>query len=319
MSRTVANTGPECAGFAYASIVTPDFAVVIVTFNSAEVIDRLLDSLPAGSGQLRAEIVVVDNGSTDQTCAKVAARTDCRLVRSVNLGYAAGINTGVAEVVSKAPILVLNPDIVVAPDSVQPLLERLSKPGVGIVVPKILESDGSLHLSLRREPTLLRATGLGGTGWAPLAEYVTEPAAYERAGPVDWALGAAMLISRECLDGLGGWDESYFLYSEETDFCLRAGAAGWQTWYEPRSVMTHAGGGSGRNDSTHVMQIINRVRFYARRHRAVPAWGYYALTVLSELSWIARGHPQSRAAVRALLLPAARPAELNCGERRLPR
>jgi N-acetylglucosaminyl-diphospho-decaprenol L-rhamnosyltransferase len=136
---------------------------------------------------------------------------------------------------------------------------------------------------------------------------------------VDWALGAVMVVSRTCLDALGGWDASYFLYSEETDFCLRARDFGWETWYEPRAMATHVGGASGRSDKTHVMQIVNRVRLYGRRHGQLASVGYLLLTMLSEVSWILRGHVESRAALRALVLPSRRPAELNSGTSLLPR
>jgi GT2 family glycosyltransferase len=299
--------------------VVLDLAVVIVAYNSEQVIASLLDSLPAACAGLSTDVVVVDNGSVDCTRTIVDARSDCRLLRSGNDGYAGGINAGVKFAAPASAVLILNPDVVLLPDSVFPLITRLAQPRVGIVVPKILNSDGTLHASLRREPTLLRALGLGGTTRPALAEYVTEQSSYDEAGPVDWALGAVMAVSRTCFDALEGWDASYFLYSEETDFCLRARDLGWETWYEPAASAIHIGGGSGRNDKTHVMQIVNRVRLYARRHGRAASMGYLLLTVLSEASWILRGHVQSHAAVKALILPSHRPAELNCGQGLLPR
>jgi GT2 family glycosyltransferase len=135
---------------------------------------------------------------------------------------------------------------------------------------------------------------------------------------VDWALGAVLLMSRKCFDALGGWDESYFLYSEETDLSLRARDIGLLTRFEPNSVAIHIGGQSGRNNKTHAMQIVNRVRLYRRRNGVLASWCYYWLTVASELSWVARGHQQSRFAIAALLRPSLRPAELRCSDRLLP-
>jgi N-acetylglucosaminyl-diphospho-decaprenol L-rhamnosyltransferase len=298
--------------------MSTDLAIVIVTYNSESVVTQLLDSLPAGLGGLSANVVVVDNGSHDRTAAIVSKRDDCQLVKSTNTGYAGGINIGFRAAAEENAVLILNPDLVLGPACIEPLLTRLSQPNVGVVVPRVLNPDGSIHQSLRREPTFLRAVGLGKTGIPLLSEYVTDPAAYEFPSAVDWALGAAMMISRECFDALDGWDASYFLYSEETDFCLRAENLGWRTWYEPASWVTHIGGRSGRNDDTHVMQIINRVRLYSRRHRAAGSFAYYCLAILSELSWIARGHRQSRAAVRALLKPSTRPESLKCSESFVP-
>jgi N-acetylglucosaminyl-diphospho-decaprenol L-rhamnosyltransferase len=312
------NGPPSQAEIPYPHGVNADLAIVIVTYNSESVVTRLLDSLPAALGGLSAHVVVVDNGSHDRTAAVVAARNDCQLVQSTNTGYAGGINVGVRAAADVGAVLVLNADVVLGEDCVAPLLARLAQPNIGVVVPRVLNPDGSTHQSLRREPTFLRAVGLGRTRVSVLSEYVTNPAAYEYPSAVDWALGAAMMISRACFDSLGGWDSSYFLYSEETDFCLRAEDSGWLTWYEPASRVMHVGGDSGRDDETHVMQIINRVRLYSRRHRAAGAFAYYCMTVLSELSWIARGHRQSRAAVRALLKPSARPESLKCSQSVLP-
>ena len=239
-----------------------DLAVIVVTYNSERVINSLLDSLPAACRGVHIDVVVVDNGSADETRKVVEARSDCRLLRSSNVGYAGGINAGVTFAAPASAVLILNPDVVLLPDSIAPLLARLRQPGVGIVVPRVLNFDGTLHTSLRREPSLLRALGLGGTARPALAEYITELSSYDLAGPVDWALGAVMAVSSTCLKALGGWDASYFLYSEETDFCLRAGISDGRPGTNLCGA-THVGGGSGRTDKTHVMQIVNRVRLYA--------------------------------------------------------
>ena len=173
-------------------------------------------------------------------------------------------------------------------------------------------------MSLRREPTLLRALGLTATRLPALSEYVAQQEDYQRPTTVDWALGAVLLMSRACYDAVGGWDDSYFLYSEETDFCLRARDLGFTTRYEPAAVVVHIGGQSGQSDQTHSMQIVNRVRLYRRRHGLVAAWFYFFLTVASELSWLARGRAESRCAIRALLRPSLRPSELRCSDQLMP-
>ena len=296
-----------------------DLGIVIVTYNSAHVVGDLLDSLPRALDGLIADVVVVDNDSQDDTCRVVSARPECRLVRAPNAGYAAGINRGVEELPPHVHVLVLNPDVRMHPGSVRRMIEVLAQPGTGIVAPKVVGGDGRLVLSLRREPTLSRALGFGGTRHPALSEYVTDPSAYETEQSSDWALGAVLLVRRECHDALGGWDESFFLYSEETDFCLRAGDAGWTTRYTPLAVATHIGGQSGTSHRIHSMQILNRVRLFRRRHGVVASLAYHVLSALSEMSWIARGHAQSWASVRALLLPRTRPAELGCADTFIPR
>jgi N-acetylglucosaminyl-diphospho-decaprenol L-rhamnosyltransferase len=301
------------------SAILPDIAVVIVTYNSAHVIGDLLDSVPKALDGLTADVVVVDNGSSDGTAELAVALGACHVVRSANIGYAGGINRGVREAAPAEAILILNPDVRLHPGSLPPLLAALRQPRVGIVAPRMLTPQGDLDLSLRREPTLPRALGLTRTRLAAFSEYVCDPSAYTRPCTVDWALGAALLMSRECYESLGGWDESYFLYSEETDLALRARDAGLLTRYEPRAVAVHIGGQSGRNQRTYAMQIVNRVRLYRRRHGALASWAYYWLVVANQMSRVPRGRRESWHAVVALLRPGLRPAELGCSERRMPR
>jgi N-acetylglucosaminyl-diphospho-decaprenol L-rhamnosyltransferase len=298
---------------------TVDLDVIIVTHNSRRDIGHLLDSLPAALSGLTADVIVVDNGSGDGSADVAERHGGCRVVRSANVGYAAGINLGVSKAAATDAILVLNPDVRLHEGSLPPLLAALRNPGVGIVAPQVRTPDGSLDRSLRREPTVLRALGLNWTGLPVFSEYVTSSSAYSHARTVDWAVGAVLLMSRECFDTINGWDESFFLYSEETDVCLRARDNGFLTRYEPRSVATHIGGQSGRNDWTHAMLIVNRVRLYRRRNGTAASWFYLWLTIMSELSWVARGHLRSRAATAALLRPSRRPAELGCGDHLMPR
>jgi len=296
----------------------PELAIVIVTHNSAHVIGDLLDSLPAALDGLTADVVVVDNASADGTADLLAARGGCRVVRSANIGYAGGINLGVREAMPAEAILILNPDVRLYEQSVPPLVAALQEPNVGIVAPQVRSAQGTLELSLRREPTLPRALGLTRTRLAVFSEYVYRRSDYASPRTADWALGAVLAMSRKCYDTLGGWDETYFLYSEETDLALRARDAGLLTRYEPRAVAVHIGGQSGRSHTTHAMQIVNRVRLYRRRHNTLASWCYYWLAVANELSRVPRGHRESWSAAVALLMPARRPAELGCSGRLMP-
>lgn len=313
------HVGQEAAEASYGRRVSEEVLVVVVAYNSSHVIDMLLDSLPAAFDGIAHEVVVVDNASSDGTAEQVRRRGDCTVVEAPNLGYSAGINRGVAEMVGDGPIYVLNPDVRLAAGSVRPMLEALQDPRIGIAVPRVTDEHGRLSRSMRREPTLPRALGLGRTRRPLLSDSVDDPAAYDHAQACDWALGAVMLVSRECYEKLDGWDESYFLYAEETDFCLRARDQGWLTWYVPEASAMHIGGQSGQNAKTGAMLALNRVRLYGRRHGHLATSLYFAASVVAELSRIPRRYPLAKAAARALLVPAARPRELGLSDGFLPR
>lgn len=297
----------------------PTVAAVLVTWNSAAVIERALRSLPAGAEGVALErVVVVDNASADETVALArAARPDVTVVQTgANLGYAAGVNAGIRAAAGADAVLVLNPDTALRPGSLTPLVVALDRPGVGIAVPRLVAPDGRLAPSLRREPSLRTAAGeavLGGRragrlpGWG---ELVLDPVRYERPGAADWATGAAMLISRECSRAVGEWDESFLLYGEETDFCLRARDEGFLTWLVPEATVEHRGGESGTSSFLWALLTANRVRLYRRRHGRGAAALYRLLLLVGEGARAVAGRSRARAAVRVLLRPSLRPSRL---------
>jgi N-acetylglucosaminyl-diphospho-decaprenol L-rhamnosyltransferase len=296
-----------------------DVAAVIVTYNSGDHIIALLDSIPPAMGALSYSVVVVDNGSTDRTLELLHARTDCVVVESVNDGYAAGMNRGVRASPASRSILILNPDAELDADAVPRLLSVLERRGAGIVAPRVREADGSLSPTLRRGPSMGRVGGLSFTGLRMFAERIEDPREYAAEREVDWAVGAILLVDRRCYDAVGGLDESYFLYSEETDFSLRAKDLGWPTVYTPDAGAMHIGGGSGESAATRMMQQINRIRLYHRRTGTTRAAVYYGLTVLNELRRAVLGNEHSWPTVRALVRPSTRPPQINAADSLLPR
>ncbi len=300
------------------SLLKSQVDIVIVTYNSALVIEALLDSIPDATDDVRSSVIVVDNGSIDSTREILLKRSDCKVIVSHNGGYAAGINRGVREGSNSDAILVLNPDAKLHKGSIRHMLNALAVPGTGIVAPRIVSESGETQLSLCRDFTLLRALGLTRFKSSAFSEYVQEPEAYEKPHAVEWACGAALMMSRPCFDILDGWDESFFLYSEETDLALRARDLGISVRYEPQAVVMHIGGGSGRSGKTYAMLAINRVRLYGRRHNRIATWCFFWLMVAKELSWAARGHGERRFSASALLRPSLRPVELKSSSSLLP-
>ncbi|MEV5893136.1 glycosyltransferase family 2 protein [Nonomuraea fuscirosea] len=293
-------------------------AVVIVTYNSADVLQGCLDSLPSGAAGVElAAVVVADNASKDDSTALAAARADLPVtVVQVgrNAGYAAAINAGIAalDLDRLDGVYVLNPDCRLRPGAVAPLLDCLEEPGRGIVVPYMVNPDGTLQPSLRRMPTVGRAVAEAVVGGAlagrmgTAGELVTDPRDYARPGAFAWATGAALMLAPRMIREVGAWDESFLLYSEETDYCLRAADLGWATWYEPASVIEHIGGASGIDPVLASLLVVNKVRLFRRRHGPVRGTAYYVAVLAGEAVRALAGRRTSRASVVALLRPSRR-------------
>ncbi|WP_433250300.1 glycosyltransferase family 2 protein [Streptosporangium sp. CA-135522] len=297
---------------------TPRIAVVIVTYNSAEVLEGCLGSLAEGAqGVDLAHVVVADNASRDDSLgiAEKAVELPIRTVQlGRNAGYAAAVNAGIKTVDIREldAVFVINPDCRLRPGALASLAGVLRQPGCGIAVPRLVNPDGSLQPSLRRMPTVRRAlveAVIGGNlagRIGTLGELVTDPREYERPGVAAWATGAAMLVSTDVIREIGPWDESFLLYSEETEFALRAADRGWTLWYEPASVVEHIGGDSGINPTLAALLIVNKVKLF-RRRRSTPASSvYYLAVVLGEGLRALAGRRTSKASVVALLRPSRR-------------
>jgi GT2 family glycosyltransferase len=138
-----------------------------------------------------------------------------------------------------------------------------------------------------------------------LSELVTDPAAYQRSTRADWATGALMAISGDCLTACGLWDESFFLYSEETEYCLRARDLGYATQLEPTAEAVHLGGDSQVSPRLWTILTLNRVRLYRRRHGPLATAAFRTAVLLRETSRAALGRPAARAAAKALATPGA--------------
>jgi N-acetylglucosaminyl-diphospho-decaprenol L-rhamnosyltransferase len=192
------------------------------------------------------------------------------------LGFAANANRGIAR--TSAPfVVVANPDTEAAPDAVAILREFAeSHPRAGIVGPQLLNPDGTHQPSRRRFPTV------GGTlvRRTPLRKLLDPDYHYYDDRPdqpvqPDWMLGAFLLLRRQMLDDLGGFDEGYRLYGEDIDLAYRAEKAGWERWYVPAARVTHVHARVSdrrfltRHTLWHWRGIVRFVRKHPERLRAL--------------------------------------------------
>ena len=277
--------------------------ICVVSWNAKADLRACLQSLPAAATRHKIEIVVVDNASSDGSPEMVAAEfPQVCLVRSpVNEGFSSGNNRALAGLGAPYALL-LNSDAVVAPGALDALLEFADQnPHIGIIGPKVLNPDGSLQYSCRRFPTfaagLFRNVYLGRLfpNNKPAADYLMQDFDHASVRDVDWVSGCALLIRHECLEEIGPLDaETFFMYCEDMDWCLRAHRAGWRVVYFPGAPITHAIGRS--SDQVAERMIIEHHRsmwrFY-KKHR-----DFFARTVAPPLRPLVPVGIFRRAAVR---------------------
>jgi GT2 family glycosyltransferase len=300
--------------------VRPKVTVVVVTYNSEDVLPGFFAALPEGLAAVDSfEVVVADNDSSDRSVDVVKESwPDATIVMmGRNAGYAAAINAAVAAAKPSDAIMVLNDDIELGRESVRRLIEAVDRPGIGIAVPRLVDGDGRLLKSMRREPTVLRVLGeavLGGTRagrYDALGEIVESEHRYEAASEADWASGCAWLITRECWDRVGPWDESFFLYAEDTDYALRARDRGFRLRYEPSATAVHLVGPSHEVPRLWAMSVWNRYRLYNRRHGRAASAAFRASLLLNEGIRSLAGSAVHRAGFAALIRPRSRPDEVR--------
>ncbi|GIF65531.1 glycosyl transferase [Asanoa ishikariensis] len=264
--------------------------VGVLTYRSAANLPPLLAALPAGlAGVDDWRLVVVDSGSFDDTLtvAKDLA-PDATLVQlDSNRGFAAAANAVAAVDPDADAVLLLSPTTRLRPGCAARLLTALAEPGVGIAVPRLIGRDGAYKTSLRRRPTLGRAVAeavLGGNRASRLGrgELIADPAGYDRQTRADWATGAVTMFSRAALAAAGPWDESFFLYSEETEFALRAADHGFRLAFVPEAEAVHNGGDARNVPALWGIMVANRVRLHAMRHGRAAGTAYWAAITLGE-------------------------------------
>jgi N-acetylglucosaminyl-diphospho-decaprenol L-rhamnosyltransferase len=245
-----------------------DVSVVVVTLDALPWIERGLESVRG------AETIVVDHGSTDGTVELVLRRfPGVRLVEQENRGLAAGWNTGIRSSAGRY-VFILNADAWVVGDGLTRLVEFADAHAEAAVVgPKLLNPDGSLQRSVRAFPTRWRLATeyLFLRKLAPrsrlLNDFYGGGFDHDSVREAEFLMGAAMLVRREAIDAVGLLDEDFFLFSEETDWCYRFRAAGWNVLFFPGAEVVHVGGAShgGRMFKENVR---GHLRFFVKHHGA---------------------------------------------------
>ena len=249
-------------------------SVIVVAYNALPWLERCLESV-AGH-----ELIVVDHGSTDGTLELVRERfPHARVIEEENRGLGAGLNTGM-RAASGEYFLLLNSDAWAIGDAVDELVGFAeTQPGAAVVGPRLRNPDGSLQRSVRGFPTPWRIATeylflrklAPGSRW--LNAFYAGEFAHDEVREAEFLMGACLLVRREAVDAVGLFDEDFFMFSEETDWCFRFRAAGWKVLFYPGAEFVHVGGASTRREWGPMFreQVRGHLRFLAKHRGAQQA------------------------------------------------
>jgi N-acetylglucosaminyl-diphospho-decaprenol L-rhamnosyltransferase len=285
------------------SVPEAEVDVVVVAHASRDTLRACVAPLAGAPG---VHLVIVDTASADPAFDTVEDLPGVELIAAPrNGGFAYGCNVGIRA--GRAPyVLLLNPDATMQPDQLRRLTAALgADPGVGLAGPRIVDEDGALQRSLRRFPRLRSALSKAlflhrlapDAAWSD--DLVHDAARYEHAWDPEWVSGACMLVRRDALEALGGLDEGFFMYAEDTDLCARLWTRGLRVRYVPEATVVHGGGHSAPRSQLRTADVRSHIRYVLVHEDARAARLVALATALDELTHLvvrcrrpgyARGH-----------------------------
>jgi N-acetylglucosaminyl-diphospho-decaprenol L-rhamnosyltransferase len=253
-------------------ILMPKISIIILNWNTRDLLAQCLDSIEQHKDTLQLEIIVVDNASTDGSQAMLKENyPQIRLItNNQNVGFAKGNNQAM-QLAQGDYFLLWNSDTFATPGAIQSLLALAEKePRAAIVGAQLWNADKSFQASYSPFPNQWREfLILTGMGRRLLGHAYPSLGPDEEKGPqiVDYVEGACLLVRRQAFQDVGGFDEGYFMYAEEVDWCYTMAKHGWQVWYQPEARVIHLGGASSADRRTHREADLyrSRIRFF-RKH-----------------------------------------------------
>jgi GT2 family glycosyltransferase len=241
--------------------------VVVVSYNSRR---RLRECVGTLATHAEFRVVVVDNASADHSLEAIGDLSVHSVALARNHGFGYGCNVGWRH--GAAPyVLFLNPDARISPEDALRLMSRLEGDATAAAAAPRIETDGELDFSLRRFPRL-RSTYAQAfflhrlvprAAWAD--EVIRDRAVYDAPGSPEWVSGACILVRRDALEEIGGFDERFFLYCEDKDLCRRLRDKGFDICYVPEARAHHEGGASAPRTDLYPVLARSRV-IYAHKH-----------------------------------------------------
>ena len=274
------------------AVTPPDLSVILVSYNTRTLIDRLMTALKASSGHLSIETIIVDNASHDGSAAALRQRCPSAMVieNDHNVGFGRANNQGM-DIARGRYVLLLNTDAFVEPGTLTETVRAMdAHPEWGILGVRLVGLDGADQPSCRYFPTpwnmFLDATGLDRfVFWSQL---VDDPACpRDQIQTCDWVPGCFFLIRRDVIAQIGTFDPRFFMYYEEVDYCRRAKAAGWKVAYFPNTRVIHLGGASAQalgplvavTRQVSALQMESEVLYLRKHHGTGGLLSMFALTL----------------------------------------
>jgi GT2 family glycosyltransferase len=249
-------------------------SIIIVNYNTEALLKRCLCSILATVGDLDYEAIVIDNASADGSGGMVARDFPAvHLIRnSTNRGFGAANNQAI-KVARGKYILLLNSDTEVLPGALQESIRFLDvHPEASILGCRLLNDDRSLQTSVMAFPSPWNLFCEASFLYIPFRRtrlfggYYVSYFDYDRPLRVDIVKGAFMMVRREVFDRVGLFDESYFMYTEETDLCWRARQHGLDAYFIPTAEIIHSGGGSVESNERFLRQLHMTQAFFIRKN-----------------------------------------------------
>lgn len=264
-----------------------DVSIIIISYNTKDLIEKCIKSIVKHTKKIRYEIIVVDNGSTDGSVdflKKLSNKsTNIQLIESnKNIGFGPANNLGI-EIASGRYILFLNSDTIIHDNLICEMYEWMNKnKQYGISSCALKNTDGSYQGSGGYFPNLINVFSWMTIQDLPFVDKLIKPFHpmkersifknedfYKQIHELDWVTGAFMYCRSEIFNEIIGFDEDYFMYTEEVDLCYRAKRAGWKVVYQPKWYITHLGGGSSTKEFA-VLAEFEGVKTFFRKH--YPRW-----------------------------------------------
>ena len=261
-----------------------------------------MNSLDEATGACTYRATIVENGGSPIPLAEASNR---RVLHTANRGFAVASNEGARGSAAEV-LLFLNPDTELTHGTLEALVKAMpDRSDVGLVSVRQVTGDGSLWPSLHRFPTLRRALAAavasrGGPALEMrLGERVLDEDRYSQGGPFDGTTGAVFAVRREAFEAVAGFDERFFLFSEETDLCKRIQEMGWQAYHDPGITFVHHAGKAGVHPPRVTQMAYGRLQYAKKHFSGLGAVGYHAILVMHHAVRLMllrfSGSPRSRA------------------------